>query len=216
MAIQLHKDDGLQEPQTSTVNSRPLTYVYADQPSTSGQPLTPANFLLSRSAVSPPTTSADDHESDSEYLPGVPSSAEQLLQIWKKGQKLLDHFQREYLLSLRERRPSSATNGHAATASLPSVGDVVLLMGLRQEGARHWSCDTRENIEGAWTGGRQDSGECTTEGRKSKGRSDSLELRPLASTPFRRKDKKARMYGTTMQTVDLRTVDPFCFTQNFV
>ena len=49
MAIQLHKDDGLQEPQTSTVNSRPLTYVYADQPSTSGQPLTPANFLLSRS-----------------------------------------------------------------------------------------------------------------------------------------------------------------------
>ena len=114
----------------AVVNSRPLTYVYADQPS--GQPLTPANFLLSRSAVSLPTTSADDHDSDSEYLPGVPSSAEQLLQIWKKGQKLLDHFwtiwQREYLLSLRERRPSSATNGHAATASLPSVGDVVLLM----------------------------------------------------------------------------------------
>ena len=33
-----------------------------------------------------------------------------------------------YLLSLRERRPSSATNGHSATASTPSVGDVVLLM----------------------------------------------------------------------------------------
>ena len=114
----------------AVVNSRPLTYVYADQPS--GQPLTPANFLLYHSAVSLPTTSADDHGSDSEYLPGVPSSAEQLLQIWKKGQKLLDHFwtiwQREYLLSLRERRPSSATNGHAATASLPSVGDVVLPM----------------------------------------------------------------------------------------
>ena len=95
----------------AVVNSRPLTYVYADQPS--GQPLTPANFLLSRSAVSLPTTSADAHHSDSRYLPGVPSSAEQLLQIWKKGQKLLDHFwtvwQREYLLSLRERHPSSAT-----------------------------------------------------------------------------------------------------------
>ena len=45
-------------------------------------------------------------------------------------------------------------------------------------------CDTRENIEGAWTGGRQDRGECTTEGRKSKGRCDNLSQRQLgAPTP---------------------------------
>ena len=74
----------------AVVNFRPLTYVYADQPS--GQPLTPANFFLSRSAVSLQTSSNDDHDGDSEYLPGVLSYAEQLLQIWKKSQKLLDHF----------------------------------------------------------------------------------------------------------------------------
>ena len=59
------------------------------------------------------------------------SSAKQLLQIWKCGQKHLNQFWKlwnnEYLLSLRE-RPQLVLKGPRSTATTrPMIGDVVLV-----------------------------------------------------------------------------------------
>lgn len=72
----------------AVVNSRPLVYVGDDI--NSNIILTPAYFLTLNPKTGIPDRNEEDLE-DSEYLPNI-SSAEKLLQTWKKGRKHLDAF----------------------------------------------------------------------------------------------------------------------------
>ena len=109
----------------STVNSRPLVYVCDDIDST--LTLTPGHFLTLNPATGVPVL---EYESDADYNP-YQSTAERLLQTWKKGQKLLAMFWKmwrdDYLLSLRERTQNTLKSGRVQSHFSPNIGDVVLL-----------------------------------------------------------------------------------------
>ena len=69
------------------VNSKPLLYVSDDINSTIT--LTPSHVLTINPKISIPEIS--DDFSDADYTP-ADSSCDQLLVIWKKGQKMLNEF----------------------------------------------------------------------------------------------------------------------------
>ena len=89
----------------ATVNARPLVFDGEDIDSTIT--LTPRHFLTLNPTIGVPDLEYDNNDMD--YNP-YESSAERLLQTWKKGQRLLNVFWKiwrdEYLLSLRERAQS--------------------------------------------------------------------------------------------------------------
>ena len=92
------------------VNARPLVYVSDDTNSTIT--LTPSHFLTINPKIGIPEIS--DAFSDADYTP-ADSSCDQLLMIWKKGQKMLNEFWRiwreQYLTSPRERTKTSLKQG---------------------------------------------------------------------------------------------------------
>jgi len=110
----------------AVVNSRPLVYVGDDIHS--NITLTPMHFLSLNPRVGAPYT--EDMGSDRNYVP-CESSADKLLDMWKKGNLLLDKFWKiwkdEYLLSLRERLQTKRKTGRIQSDSVPSVGDVTLV-----------------------------------------------------------------------------------------
>ena len=110
----------------ATVHARPLVYVGNDIESTIT--LTPRHFLTLN-----PTTGVPELEhgnNDMDYNP-YESTAERVLQTWKKGQRLLNMFWKiwrdEYLLSLRERTQSMLKSRRVQSNVSPSVGDIVLI-----------------------------------------------------------------------------------------
>ena len=110
----------------AVINTRPLVYV--DEDINSSIILTPMNFLsLHSNHIIPDLTEDNDPECDLMKK----GSAEQLLQTWKRGQKHLNQFwimwRNEYLLSLRERTQLFLKGPHSTTATVPEVGDVVLI-----------------------------------------------------------------------------------------
>ncbi|XP_062582984.1 uncharacterized protein LOC134244753 [Saccostrea cucullata] len=111
----------------AVVNSRPLVYVGDDI--NSNIILTPAHFLTLNPKIGIPDSEEEDTE-DTEYIPNI-SSAEKLLQTWKKGQKHLDAFWKswrdDYLLSLRERTAYRLKEGRIQHSMEPRMGDVVLV-----------------------------------------------------------------------------------------
>ena len=110
----------------ATVNARPLVYVSDDIDSTIT--LTPRHFLTLNPATGVPVLEHDNKDVD--YNP-YDSTAERLLQTWKKGQNLLKMFWRiwryEYLLSLRERTQRKLKSGRIQSHFTPNIGDVVLV-----------------------------------------------------------------------------------------
>ena len=110
----------------ATVNARPLVYVRDDIDSTIT--LTPRHFLTLNPATGVPVLEYDNKDVD--YNP-YDSTAERLLQTWKKGQNLLKMFWRiwrnEYLLSLRERTQRKLKSGRIQSHFTPNIGDVVLV-----------------------------------------------------------------------------------------
>ena len=109
-----------------TVNARPLVYVSDDI--NSSITLTSAHFLT----VNPNTgiPELEYNSNDPDYNP-YESTAEKLLQVWKKGQRLLNAFWKtwrdEYLLSLRERTQSKLKSGRVQSEFSVNIGDVVSL-----------------------------------------------------------------------------------------
>ena len=110
----------------ATINARPLVYVGDDLES--NITLTPQHFLSLNPYTGIPEIEND--QDDPDYSP-YESSPGRLLQIWKKGQKLLSAFWQvwrdEYLLSLRERTQNTLKSGRIQSQSVPSAGDVVLI-----------------------------------------------------------------------------------------
>ena len=90
--------------------------------------LTPRHFLSLNPHIGIPEL--EYNENDSDYKP-YDSTAELLLKIWKKGQKLLDVFWKiwrdDYLLSLRERTKTVLKTGKIQSHFSPKAGNVVLV-----------------------------------------------------------------------------------------
>ena len=109
----------------AVVNSRPLVYIGDDI--NSSVTITPGNFLCLNQHTGIPET---EIAADPSYKPSE-SSAERLLQLWQKGQRLLDTFWKvwrdDYLLSLRERCQTRLKCQRKQSEFSPNVGDVVLI-----------------------------------------------------------------------------------------
>lgn len=110
----------------AVVNSRPLVYLCDDI--NSNVALTPGHFLSLNPKVGIPMNDEDDEDPNYTLCD---TSAEKLLKIWKKGQKLLNSFWKlwrdEYLLSLRERMQTQLKMGRIQSSSDPTVGDIVVI-----------------------------------------------------------------------------------------
>ena len=109
------------------INSRPLTYVDGDF--NSGRALTPSNFLSLNPTVGMPQFETENLQ-DPDYLPKL-SSAENLLQTWRKGMNLLTQFwkvwKNDYLKSLRERTQTQLHQSRLKADLEPCIGDIVLI-----------------------------------------------------------------------------------------
>lgn len=110
----------------SVVNSRPLTYIGDDI--NSHIALTPSHFLTLNPTTGLPEQELD--ENDNDYIPKE-STRDNLLKLWKKGQKLLNSFwkmwREDYVMSLRERMQSSLKAGKLRSPFQANIGDTVLL-----------------------------------------------------------------------------------------
>ncbi len=109
----------------AVVNTRPLVYVNEDIES--GITLTPSSFLTQAPHLGTPECVKERHK---QFDPSM-SSADKLLESWKKGQKHLNCFWRiwrdEYLLGLRERMQTKLKARRVQSGYKPTVGNVVLI-----------------------------------------------------------------------------------------
>lgn len=109
----------------AVLNSRPLVYVGDDI--NSNIPITPAHFLALNPKIGIPQIEISE---DKDFQPAE-STTEKLLQMWKKGQRLLDMFwkswKHEYLTSLRERTQTCLKTGRLHSEFLPKINDVVIV-----------------------------------------------------------------------------------------
>ena len=110
----------------AVVNTRPLVYVGDDI--NSNITLSPNHFLTLNPRLTTPEVDLDDVDED--YTP-VRSSADLLLKMWHKGQRLLSDFWRiwreDYLLNLRERTQTKMKSGRIVSTCEPNTGDIVLV-----------------------------------------------------------------------------------------
>ena len=109
----------------AVLNSRPLVYVGDDI--NSNIPITPAHFLALNPKIGIPQIEISE---DKDFQPAE-STTEKLLQMWKRGQRLLDMFwkswKHEYLTSLRERTQTCLKTGRVHSEFLPKINDVVIV-----------------------------------------------------------------------------------------
>ncbi|CAM1294859.1 Uncharacterised protein r2_g406 [Pycnogonum litorale] len=117
------------------VNSRPLTYVGED---IDGKILTPADFLTSNLKVGTPVLNTED-DADPEYIPPGISSADKLINLWKRSQNILENFwavwKNQYLTSLRESYKTDIKQSRNTSKFNPNIGDIVLIKGNQSRGS---------------------------------------------------------------------------------
>ena len=110
----------------SVVNARPLVYIGDDIDSTIT--ITPSHFLCLNPKIGIPETVHGDDDPD--YTP-YESSERNVLQIWKKGERLINQFwkawRNDYLLSLRERTQYKLKSGRIQSHQEPNVDDIVIV-----------------------------------------------------------------------------------------
>ena len=117
----------------AVLNSRPL--VFGGNDISSGFALKPGDFLSLNPKTGSPELKVDDIDLD--YLPRV-STAQHLLETWKRGQKHLTSFWQawcdKYLLSLRERMQTHLKERRVWAKQTPRVCHVVLIKKNLQRG----------------------------------------------------------------------------------
>ncbi|XP_045201835.2 uncharacterized protein LOC123555228 [Mercenaria mercenaria] len=121
----------------AVINSRPLVYVGDDV--NSSITLTPNHFLTLIPTIGIPESEKDDKDTD---FRTKESTKDRLLEIWKKGQKVLNMFwtiwRNDYLLSLRERTQTRLKTGRSHFENHPQEGDIVLVKDDLPRGS--WKC----------------------------------------------------------------------------
>ncbi|XP_065180165.1 uncharacterized protein LOC135810600 [Sycon ciliatum] len=109
---------------SAVVNSRPLVYVDNDLQ----EILTPSHFLCLSATTGGVQPTADDGDPD--HIE-VPTAAQNLLSVWKKGQRTLDQFWRvwrdDYLADLRNSHTRKLRQARVTASEQPAVDDVVLI-----------------------------------------------------------------------------------------
>ena len=113
----------------SVVNSRPLIYVDNDL---ENEIITPAHFLSLNPKTGTPVLQnidEDDDQIDPDYQNIDKSTAQKLLDTWKKGNRHLEQFWKvwkdQYLLNLRERNQKFNKHPRIQSEREAKVGDVV-------------------------------------------------------------------------------------------
>ncbi|CAC5413046.1 FAM208A [Mytilus coruscus] len=110
----------------AVVNSRPLAYIGEDIDS--NIVLTPSCFLTLNKHTGIPERI--DNDDDPKYKPQF-SSTDNLLELWKKGQKHLNRFWKvwrdDYLLSIRERTTVKLKEKRVRSNQYPQISDIVLI-----------------------------------------------------------------------------------------
>jgi hypothetical protein len=108
----------------AVLNSRPLTYVGSDIET--GCVLTPGHFLSPNYYTGMPAVC--DDPKDPEYFRQL-SSADKIVELWKKGQRHDDQFwkvwKNQYLLSLREKWQLNVKQPVHKARVKPKLGDIV-------------------------------------------------------------------------------------------
>ena len=111
------------------VNSRPLVYVDND---IDREIITPMHFLSLNPKNGTPVfkkSDEDDDKHDMDYQNEEISSAQKLLETWKKGNRHLEQFWKiwrdDYLLNLRERNRKLNNHPRIQTQHEAKVGDIV-------------------------------------------------------------------------------------------
>ena len=113
----------------AVINTRPLVYVGEEL--NNGVAITPSHFLSTNWKTGTPIIENEDEQNDPNFEPNDPTSAEALLNTWKKGQRILETFWKmwkdDYLLSLRERSQRNLRSPRIESNNTPKIGDVVQL-----------------------------------------------------------------------------------------
>ncbi len=112
----------------AVINSRPLTYIGGDFEER--WTICPADFLTMNPKTGAPEMIENDNN-DPDFRLETMSSAEQILDMWKKGQSHLKQFWKlwteDYMLSLRERTQTHLKGPRIKSKFYPTIGDVVLI-----------------------------------------------------------------------------------------
>jgi hypothetical protein len=127
------------------VNSRPLTYVSED---IDDEVITPNHFLrgFNRQALE----IVDEDDGDPDFI-DKEVTATKIVKMWKKGQRLLQHFweiwRKDYLTSLREKTTWHHKQKRGSIRRLPQVGEVVLVDGTPKSRSKWQIARINELIE---------------------------------------------------------------------
>lgn len=112
---------------TVIINSRPLIYVDDDF---ENRIITPSDFINKGRNVIIQETESIEEDCDPDYKRKI-SKKDDLLLLWKKGQKHLERFWKiwrdQYLLSMRERTQYSHKQKRVLATDQPKKGDIVLI-----------------------------------------------------------------------------------------
>uniref|UniRef100_A0A914XW44 Integrase catalytic domain-containing protein n=1 Tax=Panagrolaimus superbus TaxID=310955 RepID=A0A914XW44_9BILA len=111
----------------ATLNSRPLTYVHADESFV----IRPIDFISPELQTQLPTSSSDNQSSDPSYFPSTACGGEKLVERYFKTVEYLDKFWKlwstDYLNLLRERNNTQHKNHRGAIQRRPMVNENVLV-----------------------------------------------------------------------------------------
>uniref|UniRef100_A0A914YX01 Integrase catalytic domain-containing protein n=1 Tax=Panagrolaimus superbus TaxID=310955 RepID=A0A914YX01_9BILA len=111
----------------STINSRPLTYVHANEPFV----IRPADFVSPGIQINLPTVTVDNESEDPMYLPSTAHGGERLVERYKKTLEHLDKFwnlwNKDYLNFLRERNDNEHKTRRGSIKRQPQINEMVLV-----------------------------------------------------------------------------------------
>uniref|UniRef100_A0AC35GUS5 Integrase catalytic domain-containing protein n=1 Tax=Panagrolaimus sp. PS1159 TaxID=55785 RepID=A0AC35GUS5_9BILA len=111
----------------STINSRPLTYVHANEPFV----IRPADFVSPGININLPTVTVDNEFEDPTYLPTATCGGERLVERYKKTLQHLNKFwnlwNKDYLNFLRERNENGHKSRRGSIKRQPQINEMVLV-----------------------------------------------------------------------------------------
>uniref|UniRef100_A0A914PPY8 Integrase catalytic domain-containing protein n=1 Tax=Panagrolaimus davidi TaxID=227884 RepID=A0A914PPY8_9BILA len=126
-AINLNEFSALLCEIEATINSRPITYVHADDPFV----IRPADFIYPSIDLTMPTCEYSDESTDPSYIPSTAAGGERLVEKYFKSLQIIDSFWKrwtqDYLNLLRERNNDEHKNARGAAQRAPVIGEYVLV-----------------------------------------------------------------------------------------